>query len=97
MSLIAAQARAHLLSGGSSYGLLFAAEGSSAIVLVDEGESARETNILMFMPFVSVYYMHRQEEEHFSRVLYRAMGAAAARMAFAMPDSPVFDRPAREI
>ena len=58
-------------------------------MLVDDGESARETNILMYMPFVSAYYMHRQEEAQFARILYRAMGAAAARMSFAMPKSPM--------
>jgi hypothetical protein len=73
------------LPGGSSYGLLFAAEGSSAIVLVDSGEPARETNVLMFLPFVNVYFAHRGEQPLLPHMLFRAMGAAASRMSFAMP------------
>jgi hypothetical protein len=75
------------LPGGSSYGLLFAAEGSSAIVLVDNGEPARELNVLTFLPFVNVYFAHRREQALLPHMLFRAMGAAASRMSFAMPAS----------
>ena len=50
-------------SGGSAYGLLFAADGSAAVLLTDETYPAKETKILMMLPWVSVYYMHRREED----------------------------------
>ncbi len=69
-------------SGGSAYGLLFAADGSAAVLLTDETCPAKETKILMMLPWVSVYYMHRREEEFMKYVLIRALHSAAIRMGF---------------
>ena len=64
--------------GGSAYGLLFASDGSSAILLSEQ--TAKETNVLNFLPWVSVYYVHRTEENILSIVFARALHAAVARM-----------------
>jgi len=72
------QRHQHFVAGGSAYGLLFAADGSSAILLVQA--TAKETNVLSFLPWVSVYYLHRDEESMFPMVFSRALHAAAARM-----------------
>ncbi len=76
---------AFAFSGGSSYSLLFAADGSAAILLADEGGPAKETKILTMLPWVSVYYLDRREENILRLVLIRAMHSAAMRMGFAMP------------
>lgn len=68
----------HFAAGGSAYGLLFASDGSSAILLAQA--TAKETNVLVFLPWVSVYYLHREEESMFPMVFSRALHAAAARM-----------------
>ena len=69
-------------AGGSAYGLLFAADGSAAVLLTDDSCRAKETKILMMLPWVSVYYMHRREEEFMKHVLIRALHSAAMRMGF---------------
>ena len=69
-------------SGGSAYGLLFAADGSAAVLLADEDYPAKETKLLMMLPWVSVYYMHSREEEFIRHVLIRALHSAAIRMGF---------------
>ena len=75
------------LAGGSAYGVIFAADGASAIMLVDDEQPAKETKLLMMLPWVNVYYMHRQEENIFSLFLFRAMSSASVRMRFPMPYS----------
>ena len=52
------------------------------MLLTDEGCPAKETRILMMLPWVSVYYMHRREEEFMKLVLIRALHSAAMRMGF---------------
>ena len=71
-----------MCTGGSAYGLLFAADGSAAVLLTDEDYPAKETKILMMLPWVSVYYLHRREEEFMKYVLIRALHSAAMRMGF---------------
>jgi hypothetical protein len=61
---------------------LFAADGSAAVLLADEDYPAKETKHLMMLPWVSVYYMHRREEEFIGHVLIRALHSAAIRMGF---------------
>jgi hypothetical protein len=78
-------------AGGSAYGVIFAADGASAIMLVDEDQPAKETKLLMMLPWVNVYYMHRQEESLFPLFLYRAMSSASLRMGFPMPHSKVLE------
>jgi hypothetical protein len=56
-------------------------------VLVDSSEAARDLNVLTFVPFVNVYFAHREEHALLPHMLFRAMGAAASRMSFAMPAS----------
>jgi hypothetical protein len=80
------------LLGGSAYGLIFAAEGASAIILADEDKPAMETKLLMMLPWVNVYYMHRQEEHFFALFLFRAMSSASLRMRFPMPFSKLSER-----
>jgi hypothetical protein len=77
------------VSGGSAYGVIFAADGASAIMLVDDDQPAKETKLLMMLPWVNVYYMHRQEENLFSFFLFRAMSSASLRMGFPMPHSKI--------
>jgi hypothetical protein len=74
-------------TGGSAYGLIFAADGASAVVLTDDGKPAMETKLLMMLPWTNVYYMHRQEESFFPLFLFRAMSSASLRMKFPMPYS----------
>ena len=50
-----------------------------------------ETKLLMMLPWVNVYYMHRQEEMQFPLFLYRAMSSASLRMGFSMPYSNVVE------
>jgi hypothetical protein len=66
-------------AGGSAYGLMFAADGSSVILLAQGW--AKETNVLNFVPWVTVYYLHELEESLFPVVFQRALHAAAARMS----------------
>ena len=61
---------------------MFAADGAAAILLAEEGGVAKETKILAMLPWVSVYYMHRREEEFMKFVLIRALHSAAIRMGF---------------
>jgi hypothetical protein len=87
---VIAEATIHIWpNGGSAYGLLFAADGSSAILLSET--TAKETNVLTFLPWASVYYLSREEEIIFPIVFSRALHAAAARMnlcpALYSPDS----------
>jgi hypothetical protein len=42
--------------------------------------TAKEKNILEFLPWVSVYYLHREEDSMLPMVFSRALHAAAARM-----------------
>ena len=65
-------------AGGSAYGLIFAGDGTSAILLSET--AAKETNQLGHLPWVSVYYMHRQEEFMFDKIFLRALHSAVARM-----------------
>lgn len=58
------------LAGGSAYGLIFAADGSSAILLAQD--SAKETNVLNFIPWATVYYLHSLEESLSPVVFERA-------------------------
>ena len=58
---------------------MFAADGSSVILLAED--SAKETNVLNFVPWVTVYYLHRLEESLFPSVFQRAVHSAAARMS----------------
>jgi hypothetical protein len=67
-----------LVAGGSAYGLIFAGDGTSAILLSED--SAKETNQLGHLPWVTVYYLHRKEEPIFAKVFLRALHAAAARL-----------------
>jgi hypothetical protein len=67
-----------LAAGGSAYGLIFAGDGTSAILLSEE--YAKESLILGHLPWVSVYYLHRTEEVMFPQVLLRALHAAASRL-----------------
>ncbi len=69
-----------LVAGGSAYGLIFAGDGTSAILLSED--SAKETNqlFLFAVVFVTVYYLHRKEEPIFAQVFLRALHAAAARL-----------------
>jgi len=64
---------------------LFAADGAAAVLLTEEDQPAKETKILMMLPWVSVYYLHRREEHLLNLVLIRAMHSAAMRMGFPMP------------
>ena len=52
------------------------------MLLTDEDYPAKETKILMMLPWVSVYYLHRREEEFMKHVLMRALHSAAMRMGF---------------
>ena len=52
------------------------------MLLADESCPAKEAKILMMLPWVSVYYMHRREEEFMKFVLIRALHSAAIRMGF---------------
>ena len=52
------------------------------MLLTDESHPAKETKILMMLPWVTVYYMHRREEEFMKYVLIRALHSAAIRMGF---------------
>ncbi len=79
------------MAGGASYGVIFAADGASAILLADDDQPAMETKLLMMLPWVNVYYMHRQEEMQFPLFLYRAMSSASLRMGFSMPYSNVVE------
>lgn len=67
-----------LAAGGSAYGLIFAGDGTSAILLSEE--YSKESLILGHLPWVSVYYLHRSEEAMFPQVLLRALHAAASRL-----------------
>ena len=69
-----------LFAGGSAYGLIFAGDGTSAILLAEH--TAKESNQLGHLPWVTVYYLHRKEEAMLAQVLLRALHAAAARMNF---------------
>jgi hypothetical protein len=64
---------------------LFAADGAAAILLAEEGGVAKETKILAMLPWVSVYYLHRREEDILKLALFRAMHSASMRMGFDMP------------
>ena len=55
------------------------------MLLTDESHPAKETKILMMLPWVSVYYLHRREEHLLNLVLIRAMHSASMRMGFRMP------------
>ena len=63
---------------------MFAADGSAAVLLTDESHPAKETRVLMMLPWVSVYYMHRREEEFMKYVLIRALHSAAIRLGFSV-------------
>ena len=65
---------------------MFAADGSAAVLLAEEGDPAKETNILMMLPWVTVYYMHRNEEDFMQLVLTRALHSASMRMGFSFDD-----------
>jgi hypothetical protein len=52
------------------------------VLLTDENYPAKETKLLMMLPWVSVYYMHRREEAIMKHVLIRALHSAAMRMGF---------------
>jgi hypothetical protein len=65
-------------AGGSAYGLIFAGDGTSAILLSER--AAKETNQLGHLPWVTVYYMHRKEEFMFDKIFLRALHSAVARM-----------------
>ncbi len=52
------------------------------MLLTDESFPAKEAKHLMMLPWVSVYYMHRREEEFMKFVLIRALHSAAIRMGF---------------
>jgi hypothetical protein len=47
-----------LFAGGSSYGLIFAGDGTSVILLSEE--AAKDTNQLGHLPWVTVYYLLRR-------------------------------------
>jgi hypothetical protein len=66
---------------------LFAADGAAAILLAEEGvkQGAKETKHLAMLPWVSVYYLHRKEEDILKLALFRAMHSASMRMGFDMP------------
>ncbi len=72
------RARLIHVAGGSAYGLIFAGDGTSAILLSEE--HAKESAVLGHLPWVSVYYLHRDEEFIFQKVLLRALHAAASRL-----------------
>jgi hypothetical protein len=76
--------RSRFRVGGSAYGLLFAADGSAAVLLSEEDVPAKETKILMMFPWVSVYYFHRREEAFLKLVLMRALHSASMRMGFSI-------------
>jgi hypothetical protein len=64
---------------------LFAADGAAAVLLAEEGGVAKETKTLAMLPWVSVYYLHRREEDILKLALFRAMHSASMRMGFDMP------------
>jgi hypothetical protein len=48
-------------------------------MLVGDDEAAKDTKLLMMLPWVNVYCMHRHEENIFSLFLFRAMPSASLR------------------
>ena len=48
-------------------------------MLVGDDEAAKDTKLLMMLPWVHVYFMHRHEENIFSLFLFRAMPSASLR------------------
>lgn len=71
--------------GAISDRLLFSRTGSSAIVLVDREQPAREMQTISTLTWLSVFYLHREDELELEGIVAHALLQACMRMNVACP------------